>query len=255
MQSLTLIANWKMHGNLAAVRSFLHTVDAGCWRLPAHISSIFCPPAAYVQAAIAARNPGSRVRIGGQSISAHAEGAHTGQISAAMLADLGATHVLVGHSEDRAARHLSDGDVAAQAAQAIQAGLIPVICIGESQADYDAGRTLHVLDGQLKTLAPVVQQAAALMIAYEPIWAIGSGKTPKTAEIEAVHAHIHAFLAGSKEARDTKVPVLYGGSVKSTNVAEILALPSVNGALIGSASLQAEDVVSMAHAAAGLKKT
>lgn len=247
-----MIANWKMHGNLAAVRSFLHTVDAQLWRLPTRISVVFCPPASHIHAACMARSPGSRVAIGAQSISTHTQGAYTGEISAEMQADIGATHVLVGHSEDRIARQLTDADVATQAAHALEAGLTPIICIGESQAQYDATQTLSALDAQLAALAAVAKRNQPMVIAYEPVWAIGSGKTPQPAEIETVHAHIHAFFDGLKEPRDTRVPVLYGGSVKSTNAKEILALPSVNGALIGSASLNGDDFASMVLAAASL---
>lgn len=245
MNATTMIANWKMHGNLAEVRSFLHVLADELWQLPHNVSVIYCPPATHIAAAVAARRPGLRVAIGGQSVSAHDKGAHTGEISAAQLADIGASYTLVGHSEDRTSRHLGDADVNAAALNALNAGLVAVICIGESLAEYEAKRTLKVLTGQLEALAPALAHGAPVMIAYEPIWAIGTGKTPTLAEIEAVHAHIHAFVARTKEARDTRVPVLYGGSVKSSNAKEILALPSVNGALIGSASLSAEDFAGM----------
>lgn len=250
MHSVTMIANWKMHGTLAGARGFLHILAEKLWQLPPHVTVVFCPPASHAAAALAAKPPGLRVQIGGQSVSAHTTGAHTGEISAAQLADIGITYTLVGHSEDRASRHLSDADVAQAAAHALDAGLIPVICIGESQADYDAKRTLDVLSAQLTALKAVAARNLPFIIAYEPVWAIGSGKTPTTAEIEAAHAHIHAFLAALKEPRDTTVPVLYGGSVKSTNAKEILALPSVNGALIGSASLNGDDFAGMVMAAA-----
>lgn len=250
MRTTTIIANWKMHGNLAEVRGFLHILSEKLWQLPAEVDVVFCPPATHVAAAIQAKPPGLHVAIGGQNVSADAHGAHTGEVSAAQLADIGATYTLVGHSEVRARQQLNDADVAKAALNALDAGLVPVICIGESLADYEAKRTLDVLTTQLAALAPVYAHGAPFLIAYEPIWAIGTGKTPSLAEIEATHAHIHAFTARAKEARDTRVPVLYGGSVKSSNAKEILALPSVNGALIGSASLNGDDFAGMVMAAA-----
>ncbi len=250
MNATTLIANWKMHGNLAELRGFLHVLAEKLWQLPQNVNVIYCPPATHIAAAIAAKPPGLRVAIGGQSVSAYEKGAHTGEISAVQLADIGASYTLVGHSEERASRHLTDDDVAKAAINALDAGLVAVICIGETLAQYEAKRTLDVLTAQLTALTPALAHSGNVMIAYEPIWAIGTGKTPTLAEIEAAHAHIHAFIASQKEARDTRVPVLYGGSVKSSNAKEILALPSVNGALIGSASLSAEDFAGMVMAAA-----
>jgi len=201
---------------------------------------LLCPPATLIaQMAAAAR--GSVLQVGGQDCHAKAAGAHTGDISAPMLVDAGASHVILGHSERRADHFESDAMVRAKAEAALTAGLVAVICVGESEAQHDDGQTLAVIGAQLAGSVPDAASAANLVIAYEPIWAIGSGRTPTLAEIEQVHGAIRARLTARFGTAATGIRLLYGGSVKPSNAAEIFAVPEVNGALVGGASLKAAD--------------
>jgi len=229
--------NWKMNGTTAA----LAEVSALLAAHPAPACEmLLCPPATLIaQMAAAAR--GSVLRVGGQDCHARAAGAHTGDISAPMLVDAGASHVILGHSERRADHFESDAMVRAKAEAALTAGLVAVICVGESEAQHDAGQTLAVIGAQLAGSVPDAASAANLVIAYEPIWAIGSGRTPTLAEIEQVHGAIRARLTARFGTAATAIRLLYGGSVKPSNAAEIFAVPEVNGALVGGASLKAAD--------------
>jgi len=229
--------NWKMNGTTAA----LAEVSALLAAHPAPACEmLLCPPATLIaQMAAAAR--GSVLRVGGQDCHARAAGAHTGDISAPMLVDAGASHVILGHSERRADHFESDAMVRAKAEAALTAGLVAVICVGESEAQHDDGQTLAVIGAQLAGSVPDGASAANLVIAYEPIWAIGSGRTPTLAEIEQVHGAIRARLTARFGTAATGIRLLYGGSVKPSNAAEIFAVPEVNGALVGGASLKAAD--------------
>ena len=229
--------NWKMNGTTAA----LAEVSALLAAHPAPACEmLLCPPATLIaQMAAAAR--GSVLQVGGQDCHAKASGAHTGDISAPMLVDAGASHVILGHSERRADHFESDAMVRAKAEAALTAGLVAVICVGESEAQHDAGQTLAVIGAQLAGSVPDAATAANLVIAYEPIWAIGSGRTPTLAEIEQVHGAIRARLTARFGTAATAIRLLYGGSVKPSNAAEIFAVPEVNGALVGGASLKAAD--------------
>jgi len=229
--------NWKMNGTTAA----LAEVSALLAAHPAPACEmLLCPPATLIaQMAAAAR--GSVLRVGGQDCHARAAGAHTGDISAPMLVDAGASHVILGHSERRADHFESDAMVRAKAEAALTAGLVAVICVGESEAQHDAGQTLAVIGAQLAGSVPNAASAANLVIAYEPIWAIGSGRTPTLAEIEQVHGAIRARLTARFGTAATGIRLLYGGSVKPSNAADIFAVPEVNGALVGGASLKAAD--------------
>jgi len=229
--------NWKMNGTTAA----LAEVSALLAAHPAPACEmLLCPPATLIaQMAAAAR--GSVLQVGGQDCHAKAAGAHTGDISAPMLVDAGASHVILGHSERRADHFESDAMVRAKAEAALTAGLVAVICVGESEAQHDDGQTLAVIGAQLAGSVPDGASAANLVIAYEPIWAIGSGRTPTLAEIEQVHGAIRARLTARFGTAATAIRLLYGGSVKPSNAAEIFAVPEVNGALVGGASLKAAD--------------
>ena len=229
--------NWKMNGTTAA----LAEVSALLAAHPAPACEmLLCPPATLIaQMAAAAR--GSVLRVGGQDCHARAAGAHTGDISAPMLVDAGASHVILGHSERRADHFESDAMVRAKAEAALTAGLVAVICVGESEAQHDDGQTLAVIGAQLAGSVPDAASVANLVIAYEPIWAIGSGRTPTLAEIEQVHGAIRARLTARFGTAATAIRLLYGGSVKPSNAAEIFAVPEVNGALVGGASLKAAD--------------
>lgn len=208
---------------------------------------LICPPATLLTA-IAEVVTGSGVLIGGQNCHASASGAHTGDISAEMLWDAGATHVIVGHSERRADCGESNAIVLAKVEAGWRAGLLPILCIGETLAEREAGRTLAVLEGQLRNCVPGEATAAKLVVAYEPIWAIGTGKTPTLAEVSATHAFVRqimtTLLPDAKSLR-----LLYGGSVKGNNAGELLAADDVDGALVGGASLKAGEFLAIAKAA------
>ena len=229
--------NWKMNG-MAASLAEIGALTA------AHPSPacemLLCPPATLLaQMNWAAK--GSALALGGQDCHQDASGAHTGDVSAAMLRDAGASYVILGHSERRADHGETDALVLAKAGAAGAAGLVPVICIGETEAQRDAGTTLAVIGGQLDGSVPPTATAATLVLAYEPVWAIGTGRTPTIAQIAEVHAFLRDRLTAHIGAEAAGVRILYGGSVKPSNAAEIFAVPHVDGALVGGASLKAAD--------------
>ena len=229
--------NWKMHGladSLAQIAelSAAHP-DPAC-------DILICPPATLIHRA-AGLTLGSSVAIGAQDCHAGASGAHTGDISACMLRDAGATAVILGHSERRADHGETDAAIRAKARAALAAGLVAIICLGETEDQRDAGQTLDVIAAQLDGSVPAGATAANLVIAYEPVWAIGTGRTPTLAQIAEVHGFLRARLATLVGAAAAETRLLYGGSVKPGNAAEIFALPHVDGALVGGASLKAED--------------
>ena len=229
--------NWKMHGlsaDLAEAEAVARAHPApGC-------EVLICPPATLVARAAAALS-GGPVRVGGQDCHMAASGAHTGDVSAAMLADAGAAHVIVGHSERRADHAEDDATVAAKAAAAHAAGLTAIICLGETEAQRDAGATLAVVASQLAGSLPAGATAANTVLAYEPVWAIGTGRTPTTDQIAEVHAALRDGLRAALPDHADGIRLLYGGSVKPSNAAEIFAVADVDGALVGGASLKAAD--------------
>ena len=228
--------NWKMNGTKAALAEVKVLLDAH----PAPgVDILICPPATLLaqMTDIAAHHS---LAIGGQDVHFNTSGAHTGEISAQMLVDAGATYVIVGHSERRTDQKEDDALIAAKADAAISEGLIAVICIGETLADRDAGRTLSVLTEQLSQSTPATATRHNTVIAYEPVWAIGTGKVPTTDQIAEAHAHIRAYLA-KNIATGPDMRILYGGSVKGANASEIFAIDNVDGALVGGASLRASD--------------
>lgn len=243
-----IAGNWKMNGlrddGLALAKGVADGVKQAGW---SDRDVLVCPPATLVMA-VADAVKGSGVLVGGENCHAKANGAHTGEIAAEMLRDCGAAYVIVGHSERRADCGETDTVVCAKAEAAWRAGLVPIVCIGETLAEREAGRTLAVLEAQLKGSIPAGATAAKLVVAYEPVWAIGTGKTPTTAEVAAAHAHIRKVL-GSLMEEAGAVRLLYGGSVKGSNAAELLAAGDVDGALVGGASLKAEEFLAIAKAA------
>ncbi len=224
--------NWKMNGTLAALaeidRLLADHPAPGC-------DVLICPPATLIQA-MAAKG----IATGGQDCHAKASGAHTGDIAAAQLKDAGASHVILGHSERRTDHGETDAQVAAKSLAAHEAGLVAVICVGETEAQRDAGQTLEVIAAQLAGSIPEGATATNTVIAYEPVWAIGTGRTPSNDQIAEVHALMRARLS-ARFADGADMALLYGGSVKPGNAAEIFAIPHVNGALVGGASLKAGD--------------
>ncbi len=228
--------NWKMNGSLAALAEIDQLLaqhpKPGC-------EMLICPPAVLVHA-MATRAAGSALMVGGQDCHAKTSGAHTGDIAAVELKDVGASHVILGHSERRADHGETNADVAAKSIAAHEAGLVAVICVGETEAERDAGQTLDLIASQLAGSVPDCATAANTVIAYEPVWAIGTGRTPTNAQIAEVHTLMRAKLA-ARFADGGDFALLYGGSVKPSNAAEIFAIPHVNGALVGGASLKADD--------------
>lgn len=229
--------NWKMNGlgaDLAQVDGLAAAVAS------ANCDVILCPPDTLV-ARMAERAGLMDLYVGGQTCHVGHSGAHTGDTSAAMLADAGATHVIVGHSERRADHGETSEEVAAQVKAAIEADLIAIICVGETEAERDADVTLNVVATQLAASVPPGALPAQIVVAYEPVWAIGTGRTPTLEQIAEVHDHIRAELAARRGSAADTIPLLYGGSVKPSNAAEIFGVSNVDGALVGGASLKAED--------------
>jgi triosephosphate isomerase len=231
--------NWKMNGTTASLKEarllagMLKDVRLKC-------EVMICPPATLITT-IKAVIKGARIRLGGQDCHWHANGAHTGDISAEMLKDAGCSAVIVGHSERRTNHGETDEIVRLKAEAAHRAGLIAIVCIGETLEQRKAGQTLAVISRQLQGSVPAGATAANTVIAYEPVWAIGTGLTPTLAEVEEVHGSIRAKT-------DPEMRILYGGSVKPANAAELMSVANVNGALVGGASLKAADFIGIIKA-------
>jgi triosephosphate isomerase len=246
--TIPLIAgNWKMNGlgrDLVEARAVADSL-AGT---PAIARVAICPPATLL-ARMADALAGSAVHLGGQDCHAEASGAFTGDISAEMLADAGARFVIVGHSERRAGHGETDAMVAAKASAAIRVGLEPLVCVGETREQRDAGQTLDVICRQVAGSIPAGLGEGGFAVAYEPIWAIGAGATPTSDEIVQAHAALRGALIECTGEAGRTAPILYGGSVKPDNAAEILSLAQVGGALIGGASLKAVDFLAIIRAA------
>lgn len=241
----TLIAgNWKMNGTAAALAQ-AQAVAAGLGATGARVA--ICPPATLV-ARMAEAMAGTAVAVGGQDCHAQASGAFTGDVAAELLADAGATMVIVGHSERRAGHGETDADVSAKTAAALRAGLEPIVCVGETLDQRKAGQTLAVVTGQVRGSLPAELAGTAFSVAYEPVWAIGTGLTPTTPEIEEVHRAIRATLVELFGEAGRGAPILYGGSVKPGNAAEILHADEVGGALVGGASLLSDDFLGIIRA-------
>lgn len=242
-----IVGNWKMNGleaDLAEARAIAAWLDEH----PVGARVGLCPPATLINR-MAQALAGTGIEIGGQDCSAEASGAHTGDISARMLRDAGAGLVIVGHSERRADHGEKNADVAAKAKAAAGCGLEPIICVGESLQERRIGRASAVVAGQVRASVPLALADQAFAVAYEPVWAIGSGLTPSVVEIEAVHAAIRAALIARLGAAGAQAPILYGGSVKPDNAGEVFAAAEVSGALVGGASLKASDFIGILGAA------
>ena len=240
--------NWKMNGVTAALGE-VDRLKAGLAARADRIGAdvMLCPPATLI-AAMAARASGAPIAVGGQDCHAKVSGAHTGDISAEMLKDAGATAVIVGHSERRADHGESDAAVRAKAEAALRAGLIAIVCAGETAEQRKAGRTLDVVAAQLQGSIPEAATAGRVVVAYEPVWAIGTGLTPTAADVAEVHAMMRAALAKRFGAEGARMRLLYGGSVKASNAAELMGVAEVNGALVGGASLKADDFLGIIDA-------
>jgi triosephosphate isomerase len=239
--------NWKMNG-LRRSTAELAAIIAGAGAISGKSDLTICPPATLLSAfAEAAR--GSPVAIGGQDCHAEASGAFTGDISAEMLKDAGASAVIVGHSERRTLHGETDGVVRAKAQAAWRAGLTAIVCIGETRAEREAGQTLDVLGRQIDGSVPDGATGGRLVVAYEPVWAIGSGLTPTVADVAQAHAFVRQRLAARHGAAVAEaVRILYGGSVKPANARELMTVGHVDGALVGGASLNPDDFLGIAGA-------
>ncbi len=254
MRRKLIAGNWKMNGSLAALAE-LDSMAAAAVANPAADVAI-CPPFTLISAAARRVADGvGAVAIGGQDCHAGDAGAHTGCVSVTMLKEAGANLVIVGHSERRADQHETDGEVRAKACAALAKGLTAIVCVGESEAEREAGRHILVVTSQLAASLPASLQGGAgeaeLVIAYEPIWAIGTGRTATPDDVAEMHAAIRAALRSSFGERAEAIRILYGGSVKADNAAELFAVPDVDGALVGGASLTAALFVPIIQAAAG----
>ncbi|OUX95070.1 MAG: triose-phosphate isomerase [Hyphomonas sp. TMED17] len=242
-----IAGNWKMNGLLGAmeeVMSMVRKLDT----LPDDADCLICPPATLLHTVSAVSGP--RIIVGGQYCHVHNSGPHTGDISAEMLADAGATFVIVGHSERRADHYETDDIVARQAETAVGAGLVPIICLGESLDQRQQDLTLSVISEQLEQSIPEnIDTSGGFLIAYEPIWAIGTGEVATVEQIEQVHRHIRGRLIDRFGQDGEQIRILYGGSMKPENAAEILAIDNVDGGLIGGASLKADAFISIYRAA------
>ena len=237
--------NWKMNGSLGSLAE-LDAIAAAAAVQPS-VDVAVCPPFTLIAAAV---NRVPALAVGAQDCHAAAKGAHTGCVSAAMLVEAGAKLVIVGHSERRADQHETDAEVQAKASAAIAAGLLAIVCVGETEAERDAGRAIAVVEGQLDGSIPRDGTGTTLVIAYEPVWAIGTGRTPSTGDVAEMHAAIRRRLALLLGDEGAKVRILYGGSVKPDNARELLAVADVDGALVGGASLAAAQFVPIIEGAA-----
>lgn len=239
-----VVGNWKMNGlgtaliEIAAIAAALEAGAAG------RATCALCPPVTLLErAASAARG---RLAVGAQDCAVEPAGAFTGDISAEMLRDAGASLVIVGHSERRAGHGETDAIVQAKAEAAMRAGLTAIVCVGESQAEHDAGQARPSVASQIKGSVPLGASAETLVIAYEPVWAIGTGRTPTNDDVAAMHGVIRSQLADMLGAAAGGLRLLYGGSVKPDNAAALMAVPDVDGALVGGASLRAKDFLGIA---------
>ena len=244
MTARKLIAgNWKMNGLKASLEELRAMRDAVAGGQLSHVDLLICTPATLLAAA--AQTVGGAFPVGGQDCHERQEGAFTGNISAAMLADAGATHVIVGHSERRTLHGETDDVVRAKAEAARGAGLTAVICIGETEGERETGQTLDVLGRQLAGSVPDGATAEHVVIAYEPVWAIGTGKTPTVEDVAEAHGFMRARLRERFGEAGGAMRLLYGGSVKPGNCATLLAVDNVDGALVGGASLKSADIVAI----------
>ncbi len=247
MRRKLIAGNWKMNGSLAGNATLLDGIRAGAANLNADLA--VCVPAPYlaqVQAVLA----GSAIGWGAQDVSVHESGAYTGEVSVAMLKDFGSRYAIVGHSERRSYHGESDELVAQKAARALAAGLVPIVCVGETLEEREQGQTDAVVTRQLKPVLDAVgAQLSGIVVAYEPVWAIGTGKTATPAMAQKVHELIRASLAQRDASAAAGVKILYGGSMKPDNAKELLVMADIDGGLIGGAALKAADFLAIAQAA------
>lgn len=244
-----VVGNWKMHGSRASNAELINGLKAADLGVTAPRASVaVCPPFVFL-ADVAAALAGSGIGVGAQDVSVHAQGAYTGEIAGPMLRDVGAAYAIVGHSERRSYQAESDQLVADKAKAALAHGLIPIVCVGETLAEREAGQTEAVVARQMQAVIDTLgADLARIVVAYEPVWAIGTGKTASPEQAQAVHAFLRGCLKAA-QAEAAAVPLLYGGSVKPDNAAQLFAQPDIDGGLIGGAALKAADFAAIARAA------
>ena len=246
MKKKLIAGNWKMNGSLAANEALLQTIIAGMGSSAAHVA--VCVPTAYL-AQIQTLLKDSAVGLGAQDVSAHEAGAFTGETSGAMLKEFGVRYCLVGHSERRQYHAETDAVVALKAQRALADGVTPIVCVGETLAEREAGRTEEVVKRQLAAVIHTNGHCISeIVVAYEPVWAIGTGKTASAGQAQAVHAVLRAQLKAATEHSD-RIHILYGGSMNAANAAQLLAQPDIDGGLVGGASLKANDFLAIIAAA------
>ncbi|MEO5573135.1 MAG: triose-phosphate isomerase [Gammaproteobacteria bacterium] len=249
MRSKLVAGNWKMNGTRASAQALIGAIKQGLSAIKTAQFAI-CPPAIYL-ADVEGLLQGSGIAWGAQNVSSEIAGAYTGEISAAMLVDLGCRYVIIGHSERRALYAESDTQVAQKFGQAIRAGLTPILCVGESLQQRDDGSTQDVVARQLDAVLMLlgISAFASAVIAYEPVWAIGTGKTASPAQAQQVHAFIRQRLAAHDAILAGRIQIIYGGSVKAGNARELFGMPDIDGGLIGGASLDADEFLAICQAA------
>ena len=247
MRRRIVAGNWKLHGSRAFATRLVEDIAAG---LPGGVEAIVLPPSPYL--ALLAQDAPEGIEVGAQDISAHEKGAYTGEVAAAMVADVGARYTLVGHSERRQYHGEDDALVAAKFIAARAAGLVPILCVGETREQREAGRTEEVIATQVQAVLAAAGVAAfdGAIVAYEPVWAIGTGLTASPEQAQAVHAFLRGVVAKEDARIADSLPLLYGGSCKPDNAAALFSQPDVDGGLIGGASLAADDFLAIVAAAA-----
>lgn len=249
MRNKVVIGNWKMHGHQRDNASLLEDVVAGTKAMSVDV--VVCPPFPYLLQAATILNPSSSVECGAQDVAEFDFGAYTGEVSASMLADVGCRYALVGHSERRSLFCERDETIARKVAASLRHNVIPVLCVGETWEDREAGRTEIVVARQLDIVMAANGAAAFhdVIVAYEPVWAIGTGRTASPEQAQAVHAFVRSHVAARDAKLGAALRILYGGSVKAVNAAQLFAMPDIDGGLVGGASLTADEFIAICRAA------
>lgn len=240
---MTIVGNWKMNGLSDSLDTLIANLVAGLGDWPG-TRVVLCPPATLIERVSRAVHK-QPIAVGGQDCRAEASGAFTGDVSAPMLTDAGATWVILGHSERRHGHRETDADVRAKVSAALNAGLMPIVCVGETLAEREVGRAVEVVTGQIRDSLPEDMGKAAFAVAYEPVWAIGTGHTPTLDQIAEIHAAVRQAVIERLGQGASTAPILYGGSVNAANASEILGVEGVDGALVGGASLKAADFLAI----------
>ncbi|HEX7640652.1 MAG TPA: triose-phosphate isomerase [Burkholderiaceae bacterium] len=254
MRRILIAGNWKMNASLAGNARLLGEIKAGAAGVAEVCDLLVCPPAPYL-AQCQAELQGSQVAWGAQTVSEHESGAYTGDVAASMLCEFGCSYVIVGHSERRTYHGESNAAVAKKVVRTLMAGLTPIVCVGETLAERQANRTDAVVGEQLEAVLQVIDggDVARVVVAYEPLWAIGTGITATPRMAQTVHEMLRSMIAAKNADAARQVKILYGGSMKPDNAGQLLAMPDIDGGLIGGASLKAEDFLAIAQAARPVK--